>query len=73
MKIEKIQTGLRIAKGRYDEIAVLADKTGISFNAMALALIEIGLQAVTLGVQQAVHSGLHTLPHNGEQCTPSSY
>lgn len=43
MKDDKIQTGLRIPQGRYDELTKLADEIGISLNALILMLIDLGL------------------------------
>lgn len=67
MKDKKIQTGLRITQNRYDELKRLADKSGISLNALILFLVEIGLSALNRGVEEEVRSGLHNPPHNGEQ------
>jgi len=38
MNEDKIQTGLRIPQSRYDELKDMADKAGISLNAMILFL-----------------------------------
>ena len=67
MKQAKVQTGLRIPQGRYDELLQFAGRSGISVNAAALMLIDIGLEVISLGKQEAAHVGLHSLPHNDEQ------
>lgn len=64
---EKIQTGLRIPEDRYLELKELADRAGMSVNAVALYLIDVGLSAVNLGVRQAAHSAPRILQHNDEQ------
>lgn len=43
MKDDKIQTGLRIPQGRYDELVLLANEMGVSLNALILMLIDLGL------------------------------
>ncbi len=55
----KIQTGLRIPQSRYDELKEMADRSGISLNAMILFLVDVGLSAINLGIEEAAHS----LPH----------
>lgn len=64
--IGKIQTGLRIPQNRYEELSALSDEMGVSINALALILIDLGLKAVNLGVQEAAHSVPHSLQHIGE-------
>ncbi len=68
---EKIQTGLRIPQGRYEELVSLANGMGVSINTLALMLIDLGLKAVNLGVAEAAHAAPHNLQQIGEQCTPS--
>lgn len=56
---EKVQTGLRIPADRYEELSALANRMGISLNALALMLIDVGLTAVNLGTQEAARSAFH--------------
>ena len=42
-KEDKIQTGLRVPERQYERLAVFADRTGVSINALILMLIDIGL------------------------------
>lgn len=58
--IEKVQTGLRIPESQYKELIALSQRIGVSINSLSLTLIDIGLSAVTLGIQEASHS----LPQN---------
>lgn len=64
MNDDKIQTGLRIPLSRYDELKEMADRSGVSLNALILLLVDVGLSAVNLGTAKAAHS----LPHN-PKCT----
>lgn len=66
MNEDKIQTGLRISQGRYDELKNMADKAGISLNAMILFLVDVGLTAVSLGIEEAARSGFHIPKQTGE-------
>lgn len=66
MKDDKIQTGLRIPQGRYDELKEMAERSGLSINSLILFLVDIGLTAVNLGAAEAVHSELHNLQHISE-------
>lgn len=50
--MQKVQTGLRIPENLYDELRRTAEETGVSVNAQALYLIDIGLKAVRLGIQE---------------------
>ena len=43
MKNEKIQTGLRIPEGRYDELTKLAGQIGVPLNSLILMLVDMGL------------------------------
>lgn len=61
MKDGKIQTGLRIPQARYEELRVLAERSGISLNTLALFLIDAGLSAINLGIQEVSHSLLRNL------------
>ena len=60
MKEDKIQTGLRIPEGRYKELCEMAERSGVSLNALILCLVDVAMTAVNLGTQAASHS----LPHN---------
>lgn len=40
---DKVQTGLRIPQGRYDELTGLAEELGVSLNALILMLVDLGL------------------------------
>lgn len=62
----KIQTGLRIPQDRYEKLREMAERSGVSLNAVILALVDIGLSAVTLGMREAGRSALHNLPHMTE-------
>lgn len=64
--IEKIQTGLRIPQKRYEELSALSDEMGVSLNALALILIDLGLKAVNLGVQGAARSVPRSLQRTDE-------
>lgn len=66
MKDDKIQTGLRIPQGRYDELKEMAERSGLSINSLILFLVDIGLTAVNLGVAEAGRSELHNLQHTSE-------
>lgn len=56
MKDFKVQTGLRIPQGRYDELRIMAENSGVSLNSLILFLVDVGLSAVNLGIEQAAHS-----------------
>lgn len=60
---EKVQTGLRIPIKRYQELCAISERAGISLNALALYLIDVGLSTVDLGVKAADHALPHSLPH----------
>lgn len=49
---DRIQTGLRIPEEQYKLLKETADKAGISVNAQILYLIEIGMQAINLGIEE---------------------
>ena len=53
---QKIQTGLRIPAERYEELRAIAARSGVSLNALALYLIDVGLLAVNLGNEQVARS-----------------
>ncbi len=63
---DKIQTGLRIPRARHEEMTALADEAGMSLNAQALLLINMGLSVIRRGTQEEVRLLLHTLRDNGE-------
>lgn len=58
---DKIQTGLRIPEERYKEITEIAERAGISVNALVLHLVDIGLAAVSLGTKKEHRVLLHNL------------
>lgn len=60
MKDDKIQTGLRIPESRYNELKKIADKSGASINSIILFLVDIGLTAVSVGIEQAAQISAHT-------------
>ena len=70
MKEDKVQTGLRIPQARYEELRVMADRSGVSLNSMILFLLDIGLSAVNLGIEGAARSSPHTPQCSVGQCTP---
>lgn len=63
MKELKVQTGLRIPLERYNELKAIADRSGASFNTIALYLIDIGVSAINLGVEQVSRSLPHIQKH----------
>lgn len=67
MKDDKVQTGLRIPQGRYEEIREMAERSGTSVNAIILMLVDIGLSAVNLGIRAKAHAETHNPLHNGER------
>lgn len=67
MKDNKIQTGLRIPQERYEELKGLADRSGISLNAVILYLVDVGLSTISLGVEEASRSEIHNPQHNDGQ------
>lgn len=60
MKDDKIQTGLRIPQTRYEELRVMAERSGTSLNGLILFLIDVGLTAVNRSAEKEAHS----LPRN---------
>lgn len=64
---EKVQTGLRIPMKRYQELCTISERAGISINALALYLIDVGLTTIHLGAKEADHAFPHNLPHTDEQ------
>lgn len=67
MKDDKVQTGLRLTQSRYEDLKKIADRSGISINATLLLLVDIGLSAVNLGVEEVVRSLPHNLRHIDER------
>lgn len=67
MREIKIQTGLRLPQKRYDQINKMAEDAGISLNAAILLLLEIGYEAVSLGISAKSHSLAHTEIHSDEE------
>lgn len=53
MKDDKIQTGLRIPQARYEELRVIAERSGTSLNGLILFLIDIGLTVVNHSAEEA--------------------
>lgn len=51
----KIQTGLRLPEELYELLKETADRTGVSVNAQILYLVDVGLQAVNLGIRAERH------------------
>lgn len=66
MKEYKVQTGLRIPQGRYDELRDMADKSGVSLNSIILFLVDVGLSAVNLGIEQSARSEIRSPQDSGE-------
>lgn len=64
---DKIQTGLRIPRRRYEELKEIAERSGASVNAIILYLVDIGLSVVSLGSEEFRRSELRNQQHNGEQ------
>lgn len=48
----KIQTGLRIPEALYDQLCEDAKRNGVSINAQILFLLDVGMRAVNLGIQE---------------------
>ena len=65
MNDDKIQTGLRIPQSRYDELKTLADRSGMSLNALILFLVDVGLSAVNLGIEAEARFSPRIPPQNG--------
>lgn len=59
--VDKVQTGLRLPENLYKELKARADRAGISVNALCLMLIDIGLDAVSLGTQESARALPRTL------------
>lgn len=66
MKDDKIQTGLRIPQARYDELKVMAERSGLSINAIILFLVDVGLNAINLGIEESTHAELRIPKRNDE-------
>lgn len=73
MRDTKIQTGLRIPEKRYDEISQIALRSGISINAAILLLVDIGLEAVSLGTQAEARVPAHTARQSGGESAQQGY
>lgn len=58
---DKVQTGLRIPLKQYEELTGLSARMGVSLNALALVLIDIGLSVISLGTQEERRSLLRNL------------
>jgi len=46
---DKVQTGLRIPQSRYEELAKMAEQSGVSVNTLVLMLVDIGLDVIRTG------------------------
>lgn len=66
MKDDKIQTGLRIPQARYDELKVMAERSGLSINAIILFLVDVGLNAINLGIEESTRAELRIPKRNDE-------
>lgn len=66
MKDDKIQTGLRIPQARYDELKVMAERAGLSINAIILFLVDVGLNAINLDIEGLTHAEPRTLKRSDE-------
>ena len=64
---DKIQTGLRLPEDRYSQLTQIAEKAGVSINALILLLIEVGMKAVNLGVEEFRREDFQNLQHNAER------
>lgn len=60
----KVQTGLRIPEQKYEALAAYADRIGVSINALVLMLIDIGWEAINLGIRESDRAGLHDRQDN---------
>lgn len=61
--MSKIQTGLRMTEKTYEELSAISNETGVSLNALALMLIELGLSVTRLGAREALRALLHSSKH----------
>lgn len=64
---DKIQTGLRLSQSRYEELKEIAERSGMSVNAVILYLVDTGLSVVNLGSEEFHRSELRNQQHNGER------
>lgn len=64
---DKIQTGLRLSQRRYEELKEIAERSGMSVNAVILYLVDIGLSVVNLGSEEFHRSELRNQQHSGER------
>lgn len=62
---DKVQTGLRIPQDRYEVLREMAERSGISVNALICTLVDIGLSAVNLGTEELVRSWIRTRQDTG--------
>ena len=67
MQGAKVQTGLRIPQGRYEELRKAAERSGVSLNAIILYLVDVGMSVIGLGCEEVRRSEPHTLPHSDGQ------
>lgn len=52
---DKVQTGLRIPETLYNQLREAAERTGVSINAQILFMIDVGMKAINLGIQEEYH------------------
>ena len=50
--MNRIQTGLRIPEELYEKLREAAERSGVSVNSQILYLIDVGIRAINLGIQQ---------------------
>lgn len=65
-KSGKVQTGLRIPEALYEILKQDAERTGVSINTQILYLIDVGLQAVNLGIREQGRVLAHTQQDKAE-------
>lgn len=65
-KSGKVQTGLRIPEALYEILKQDAERTGVSINTQILYLIDVGLQAVNLGIREQGRALAHTQQDKAE-------
>ncbi len=68
----KIQTGLRIPQDRYEELKEIAQRSGLSVNAVILILVDTGLSVIDLGMTELRRFHAHSSQHTDEQYTQSN-
>lgn len=53
MRRNSIQTGLRVPEGQYDRLQKLAERMGVSLNALMLILIDFGIKHLELDPEES--------------------